>query len=69
MCGLFHKQGLRSFLYVNDIEYFIGYKNKNMISIDIKMAVDTQFNDILLTLYPNTILIITFFKGFINLKY
>ena len=39
-------------------EYFIGHKNKNMISIDIKM-----------TLYPNTILIITFFKGFINLKY
>ena len=39
-------------------EYFIGYKNTNMISIDIKM-----------TLYPNTILIITFFKGFINLKY
>ena len=39
-------------------EYFIGYKNKNMISIDIKMS-----------LYPNTILIITFFKGFINLKY
>ena len=38
MCGLFHKQGLRSFLYENDIEYFIGYKNKNMISIDIKIA-------------------------------
>ena len=43
-------------------EYFIGYKNKNMISIDIKMAV------ILLTLYPNTILIITSFKGYINIK-
>ena len=38
MCGLFHKQGLRSFLYENDIEYFIGYKNKNMISIDIKKS-------------------------------
>ena len=55
MCGLFHKQGLRSFLYENDIEYFIGYKNKNMISIDIKMV--------------NVTLIITSFKGYINVKY
>lgn len=58
MCGLFHKQGLRSFLYENDIEYFIGYKNKNMISIDIKI-----------TLYLNITLIITSFKGYINVKY
>ena len=62
MCGLFHEQGLRSLLYENDIEYFIGYKNKNMISIDIKMAVD-------ITLYLNITLIITSFKGYINVKY
>ena len=39
-------------------EYFIGYKNKNMISIDIKI-----------TLYLNITLIITSFKGYINVKY